>query len=137
MVGGDQVALPERIRTTAKTADALRGTQKPTGGKVTESYYDARGYELELRFEIRTARLDLVRERITISGRPAPDDIRHIAVLSGQADLLAHQTVQQLARTTDEGQTLTVLFGAWALTDEHEIRLRIAHAEYHVGPAAG
>jgi hypothetical protein len=57
-------------------------------------------------------------------------------MLSGEAGLLPHQTVQQLARTTDERQTLTVLFGTRTLSDEHEIGMRVAHAEDDIGPVS-
>lgn len=54
---------------------------------------------------------------------------------AGYTDLLEHEAVEELARAPDERQTLEVLLFSGALTNEHEVGLRVSGAEHHVGAA--
>ena len=52
--------------------------------------------------------------------------------LAGEADLL-EQLVQQLPGAADERQTLLVLVHAGRLADEHQVGVRVARSEHHLG----
>ena len=79
--------------------------------------------------EVRPARVDLVRGRVTVVGRAALDDVGDVALGPGEADLLPHETVEQLARAPDEGLSGQVFLSTRSLPHEEEVGGRIAHAE--------
>ena len=92
---------------------------------------------VDLLGEIRPARLDLLRRRVAVLGRPALDDVGDVALGPGQADLLPHEAVEQLARAADEGLTGQVLLAARTLAHEEQVGRRRADAEDDLGAALG
>ena len=71
-----------------------------------------------------------IRSRVTITWRPALDDVCDIDVLAGQVDGL-DDSRQKLSRPADERQSLTILLRAWCLADKHQIGIGIPAAEDH------
>ena len=59
--------------------------------------------------------------RIAIPRRPALDDVGDVEVPPRQPHLLEHEAVEQLARSSDERETLLVLLGAGTLAHEHQV----------------
>src|SRR5262249_51413464 len=72
---------------------------------------------------------------IAIVGWPALDHIADVDFLAAEPHCLDHLG-EQLARFPHEWDSLRVLLGAGSLADKNELRARIAHAKYQVGPAA-
>src|SRR5205814_1088706 len=93
--------------------------------------------QLDLRFEIRPAGLDLGRLWISIAGRPTFVDVRDVAMVPADPDLLAHQPVKQLAGAAHERLALQILVPSRRLTDEHEVDVKITHSEDDVGAPRG
>ena len=85
---------------------------------------------------MRLARLDLIRLRVAVPGRPAHDDVRDIDVVALQPHA-GEQSVQQLSGLTDERDPLLVLVEARSLADEHQVGARIAGAEHDLRPPLG
>ena len=73
-------------------------------------------------------------QRVPVLRRTAFDDVGDVHVfLPAQIDELQH-LVQQLAAPPHKGLTLEVLIFAGALSNEHDLRVPDAHAEYHMVP---
>jgi len=77
----------------------------------------------------RQADLRLLRRRRAVAGRPPWNDIGDVGAAAVQPDRGDHP-VQQLARTSDERQSLDVFLASGSFADEHDARLRIAVGEY-------
>ena len=93
--------------------------------------------ELDLLLQPRPARRDLLGPGIAVLGRPALHDVRDVALVAGQPELLREQPVEELARPPDERQTLAVLFGTRSLADEHQVGVGAAHAEHDLRATGG
>jgi hypothetical protein len=102
------------------------------GGEVPQRAHHLGLDQVDLAPEEALARLDLGGLRVPISGRAALQDVgdEHLPPL--QADL-AQQAVEELAGLADEGQAHPVLVGAGRLADEHQVGVRVARPEHHVG----
>jgi hypothetical protein len=83
--------------------------------------------------EVRLARLDLLRVRIAVAGRPALDHVGDIDVRPREADS-AQQLLEQLAGLPDERDPVLILVEAGRLADEHQVCVRIARAEDDLRP---
>src|SRR3712207_8799436 len=57
--------------------------------------------------------------RSAVAGRAALHRVGNVEAVPGQAHLLEHQAIEQLARTADERLTLEVLLLTGRLADEH------------------
>ena len=68
-------------------------------------------------------------------GRPALHDVGDVDAVAGEAHLLGHEPVEELAGAAHEGQALLVLLGTRALADEHQVGGGVAHAEHDVRAA--
>ena len=90
---------------------------------------------VDLLGQIRTAGLDLVRRRVAVLRRPALDDVGDVALGPGEADLLPHEAVEQLARAADEGLAGQVLLAARPLAHEEQVGRGRADAEDDLGAA--
>ena len=122
---------------SAQLPDALGRLEQQLGGEVAQRDDHPRVDELDLLGQVRPARLDLLGRRVAVLGRPALDDVGDVALGPGQADLLPHEAVEQLARAADEGLAGQILLAARALAHEEQIGRRRAHPEHHLGPALG
>ena len=108
--------------------------EQELGGEVPQRDDDRRVDERDLLLQVRAARLDLVRRRVAVVGRPALDDVGDVALGPGQADLLPHEAVEQLARAADERLAGQVLLAARALAHEEQVGRGVADAEDDLGP---
>ena len=122
-----------RIAATPHLGDAVVRVEQELGREVAQGDDDLWVDEVELLLEEGPARRDLVRQRVPVARRPAFDDVRDVATIAREPDLLEHQLVEQLAGLAYEGLALEVLLLARTLSNEHEIGLRIADAEHHLG----
>src|SRR5690606_13337455 len=66
---------------------------------------------------------------VEVARRAALDDVADVAAVPGEAELLEHELVEELARAPDERLAEAVLLGAGALAHEEEVGLGVAHAE--------
>ena len=105
--------------------------------KFPERDDDPRVDQLDLLLEIRATRLDLAGRRVAVLRRAALDDVGDVALGAGQADLLPHEAVQQLAGTADEGLAGQVLLAAGPFADEQQVGRRAPDAEDDLGPPLG
>src|SRR5439155_24351949 len=91
----------------------------------------------ELLVEPRPARGELCGQRVTVARWTAEHGVRDVALVAGEPHLLPDEAVEELARAAHEGQTLLVLLGARALAHEHEVGVRVAHAEHDLRASPG
>ena len=137
--------MVERVEQHAAAADRrllllavhARDPELPAGEElrreVAERRDDHRLDQLDLAEEVALARLDLVRLRVAVAGRPALEDVRDVDVAARHPDL-REQLLEQLPGLADERQALLVLVEARRLADEHQVGVRIAGAEHDLRP---
>ena len=115
-----------------------RDPERPAGEELGREVAERRDHlrldQLDLAEEVRLARLDLVRLRIAVAGRPAFQDIRHEHVVARDPDP-GQELVEQLPRLADERDALLVLVEAGSLADEHQVGVRVARAEHDLRPS--
>src|SRR5262249_53671927 len=88
----------------------------------------------DLRLEVRTAALDLERQRIAVPGRATLHDVGDIDRVAVEADPL-DEAGEETTGTPDERDPVAVLLLTWAFAHEHEVGFRVAGAEHHLrGP---
>ncbi len=85
-----------------------------------------------LTFEVSLARRRLFRQRVTIVGGAAFNDIGDVHFLTLQPYGEQHG-VEQLTSAPHEGLALTVFISAGGLTDDHPSGLMTADTEYGLG----
>ena len=122
------------LRLAVHPGDPVLLAGEELGREVPERCDDARLDQRDLPEEMRLARLDLVRHRIPVPGRPALERVRDVHVLTAQPDA-RQQPVEQLSRLADERVSLLVLVESRRLADEHQICVRVADAEHDLCPA--
>ena len=83
--------------------------------------------QLELANEIGTAGFDLIRQRISVAGRPMLEDVADEYLFAREVDR-RENLGEQLARLPDERPTRLVFLRARSLADANELGLRIAFA---------
>ena len=128
--------VAERELSAAQLGDALLGLEQQLGGEVAERDDDRGSMKLELRLEVRPAGLDLDRLRVAVARRAALHHVGDVHVVAGEADAL-DQLVSSCPARPDERLALQVLLLARALADEHQVRVRLADAEHHLGAGLG
>lgn len=101
-------------------------------GDAAETDDDLRTDQRNLLGEPQAAGLLLNVQGVAVFRRAALYHVGDIDFAAIQVDQLQH-IVQQLAGTAHKGFALQILLLARALTDEHDLGLRIADAEHHVG----
>jgi hypothetical protein len=89
-----------------------------------------------LRFEIRTAGLDLVGKRIPVAGWPALDDVDD-GDLAAVGAYLREQLVEELAGGSDERFPLLVLVEAGALADEEDLGVQVSGRPHDLRASLG
>src|SRR5712691_9426911 len=92
--------------------------------------------QLDLLPEVAFARLDLVRQGVTVAGRTAFQGVTHEDIAARESDA-REQRVEELPRLADERDALLVLVEAGRLSDEHQVCLRVPRAEDDLCPALG
>ena len=125
-----EVASAIRIGPAAKPAYALIGAEQQPRREVPERDDHGRIDQFELRFEPRTARLDLGGKRVAVVRRPALDHVRDVAGGPVHADLLPHELVEKLAGPADKRLACQVLVPAGAFAHEHQLGSRVADSEH-------
>ena len=108
-------------------------TDQLHGGHAPQTHDDLRLHQLRLTPQIAEAGGLFAIQRVAVLGRAALDDVGDIHRLPLQADHGQH-VVQELSGRAHEGQTLLVLIGAGAFTDEQHFCVGAACAEDHVLP---
>src|SRR5215210_3843658 len=118
-----------RLRAAVDPGDARALSREQLGGEVAERADHERLEQLDLAEQVRAALLDLAGKRVAIPGRPALEHVgdEHLPAL--EPDLL-EQAVEQLAGAADERPALAVLLHPRGLAHEHELGVRVAHAEH-------
>src|SRR5262245_48082808 len=99
------------------------------GGEVAKRRDERWLDQLNLAEQVALAGLDLVRHRVAVPGRPAFQDVRDVDVASLQADA-GQKLIEQLPCLADERKALLVLVEARRLADEHQLGVRVTHAEH-------
>src|SRR3989442_5433540 len=106
------------------------------GGEVAEGDDDPGPDEAQLCLEERPAGLDLVWHGVAVARRPALDDVADGALAPVEPDRAEH-CIEQLTRSSHEGQALAVLVEPRGLAHEHEGGAGVAVHPYHLGTAPG
>ena len=134
---GDQHrTVAERELATAQLGDAVLRLEQELGGEVAEGHDDPRLDELDLRLEVRAARLDLERQRVAVPRRPALHHVGDVDLRAGEADAL-DEAGEQAPGPAHERLAGQVLLLPRALADEQQVGVRVAHAEHHLGARLG
>ena len=114
-----------------------RDAERPAGeqlrGEVPESGDDAWLDERDLPEEVPFAGRDLLRLRVTVSGRARLQDVRDVDVGPRQPDA-PEQPFEQLPGLADERHALLVLVESGRLADEHQLRIGVSGAEHCLRP---
>ena len=110
------------------------GLDKAHGSDPPQTDNDPGPDECHLVAEIVNAGVLLRVQGIPVVGRAALDDVGDVHVfLTAQIDELQH-LIQQLAAPSHKGLALEVLIFSGSLSDEHDLRIPDAYAEYHMVP---
>src|SRR5256885_4328811 len=98
----------------------------------SEDEHDFRLDQGQLLPEVWRTRLDLVRHRVAVHGRPALKNIRDVDIGAAERNA-SEQRVEQLARGTHEGFALAVLVEAGRLADDHDVGRTRPHPGHRLG----
>src|SRR5262249_26090318 len=79
------------------------------------------------------ARARFVREWSPVAGRPTLDDVADIDIAARDSQTLFDHRGQQLPGASHERQPGSILFGAGAFSDEHQVGGRVAVSEHDLG----
>src|SRR5437868_5700019 len=107
------------------TADAHLPVQNDPGGEIAERDDHAGVDVLHGPVQERPAGFDLVRQRVAVPRRAAPNHVRDVYVLTAKTDL-SQQSREELPGSSHEGLALLVLVIARTFADEHDLGMRIA-----------
>ncbi len=133
MESTDQRHAPPGMPLAAQAGNGLGGGEQSLCGAGSKGADHRRGNGLDLSKENRRAGLDLVLEGGSVIGRAAFHDIAYVDVFTPEPQGHEHP-VEELARSSDEGAALLVLFKAGTFTDEDQPGPRRALAENDRGP---
>src|SRR4051794_37168709 len=120
------------LRHAMHFGDARRVAGQQLRREVPERRDHTRLDQLHLFLQVGPARVDLLRLRVAVAGRPALEDVRDEDVLALQADAV-QQLAEQPSGPSDEGQSLAVLLSTGSLPDEDQVGVGVARAEHHPG----
>src|SRR3954452_6144003 len=116
------------LRAAVDLGDSGRVARQQLGREVAERADDLRLDQLDLLVQVRLAGLDLLGQWVAVARRAATDHVRDEHIRALDTDLL-EQLAEQLARTADKREPLSVLTRARRLADEHEVGVGVAGAE--------
>jgi len=120
------------LRAPVHARDASVGAREQLGREVAERADHLWLDELDLPVQVGPAGVELVRLRVTVARRSALEGVADKHVLPRQPDL-PQELVEQLAGAAYERQALEVLVMAGRLADEHQVGVRVAVSEDHIG----
>jgi hypothetical protein len=128
MVGNDQWYTVQLVLPATHSAYSLITCQQILSRNSADRENNFRPYQLDLAFQISTARSRLLRPGITVVRRPAlqniGDEYRVPALPDG-----AQHFVKQLAGSANEWLTAPILFGARRLANNQPVCARVADTE--------
>ena len=130
--GNEHRAVAERELLAPQLRDAHLGVEEQLRGEVAQRDDDRGVDELDLRLEVRTAAVDLERERVAVARRPALHDVRDVDGVAVEPDAL-DQAGEETAGAAHEGDAVAVLLLTRTLSHEHQAGVGIAGAEDHLG----
>ena len=122
----------ERLRFHLGNADLA--FQQCLSRPIAQRTHELGPDHLDLLHEERLASIHFIRFRVAIVRWPAFDDVRDINLVARQIRR-GQQIVQELARRSHERLSFLVFVEARRFADKHDARVRISHAEDHLGPA--
>ena len=128
MIGHGELGATEVVPASAQFRHGSIDRQQRLGRDRAQRHDRLRLDGRDLPHQKGRAGFALVALRRAVSRRPALDDVRDIHIFAPQAHGLDH-VVEQLSGAAHEGLALLVFVSARSLADEHQLRLRIAHAE--------
>ena len=133
MIGGHNAAAVPVKPLAMLPGDAEVLPDQGHGGDAAQAHDNFGVYQGDLPVQPGAAGLLLHIQRVPVPGRAALDDVGNIHLLPVQVNHFQH-IVQQFSRRTHKGDALQVLLLTGAFPDQHDLRLRIAHAENQVVP---
>src|SRR5437867_4140070 len=125
MIGNDQRHPVVPVKLSSELADCQLRFEKGLRRECAEREYRLRPNELELPYEERTTRSNLVGHRIPVSWRPMFQNVADENVVARQIHC-AENLCEQLTCRADERETLFVFGRARCLADDHELCARIS-----------
>lgn len=134
MEDGEDKELARPLDATVQTRDAHLRLQNELRGELPERDQDFRVDGARLLAKKRRAGLDLLRSRVSISGRAALQHVGDEHVLAAKTGA-PEQLVEIVPGGADKRLALQILVFARRLADEHHARMRVAHAEYRLRAA--
>src|SRR3990172_9709730 len=135
MKGRHQLDAMIAVPVAAQFGDRNFALQQGLHGELSQRDDDLRSNEIDLFLQERFAGRHLVRLRIAVLGRPALDHIGDINVLALHSHSLGDDVGQKLPGPADERLSLQIFIAPRPFTDEHQLRLGMAHAEDDIGSA--
>ena len=120
----DQHRVAERVLLAPQLGDADLRVEQELAGELAQRDHHLGRDQLDLALEVGPAGVDLGGQRVAVVGRPALDHVGDVDPVAGDAELLEHQPVEQLAGAPDERQTLAVLLGPRTLAHEQQVGVR-------------
>lgn len=117
---------------SAQSRNSILLLQNSFRGEGSQRANDARADELDLSRQDRTARRDLQRLGISVSWRPALQDVRDVNLVSLEIHC-SKNLIQKLSRGADERLSLQIFIATRRFPDQHELCLWISHAEHERG----
>ncbi len=124
-----RVQRGQPVDSPAESAKTHGATQKLLRRDSPHGENDPRIDQLYLAHQEWLAVGHLLELGVSIIGRPAFKYIGDENVTARQAERQQH-SVEELAGTTDERLSLTVLIRAWRLTDDHPARALVSDAKH-------
>src|SRR5580658_5282057 len=131
MVGGHHESLPTiEFPLPAKLGNADARIEERGNSRVPEGNDRARANESELLVQIWNTRGHLARLGSPVAWWPTLENVADVHVLLRRKAHRRDHAIEQLARSADERQALSVFFGPRSFAHETEVGARVSTSEY-------
>jgi hypothetical protein len=132
MIRRHDLDIPQPVQPPAQTGNLLFCLQQRLRGEIPQGTNHAGLWTRQLGLQNRPTGAELIREGMTIIGRPTFNHIEDVNVLSSQANRL-NDAREQLSGLADKRLALLILIATWRLPDKYQLGLWIPGAKDHLG----